>query len=169
MQSGRPYLTPKPGFLTKLFFRLPVYFYRIRLGRLFDHHILYLKHTGRKTGKVRRNCIEVIYYDSAKKESVVISAYGRHSDWFRNIMQNPPIEIQIGSMKFVPDFRVLAAEEAREILKKVFMEHPGEGKFFLKNVFHLEPTEEQFESLAALVPLVGFRPKTDVTVNEASQ
>lgn len=145
--------------LTRIFFRLPVYLYRLHLGWVFDHRVLYLVHVGRKTGKTRRNCIEVIHRDPQRDESYVISAYGMRSDWFRNIMKNPPLELRIGRERFVPEFRVLDAAEARRVLREVFSEYPGEGKFFLKNVFHLEPTERQFEDLSELVPLVAFRPR----------
>ena len=163
MQEGarreKPYFAARPGPLTRFVFRLPVYLYRVGLGWVFDHRVLYLVHVGRKTGKRRRNCIEVIHRDPQKNESFVISAYGRRSDWFRNIMKSPPLELRIGRERFVPEFRVLDTAEARRVLRDVFSEHPGEGKFFLKNVFHLRPSEKQFEDLSDLVPLVGFRPK----------
>jgi deazaflavin-dependent oxidoreductase (nitroreductase family) len=158
-QPPKPYSTPPPGLLTRVFFRLPVYVYRAHLGWIFDHRVLYLEHVGRKTGRTRRTCIEVIHHDPAKDESFVISAYGRRSDWFRNIMKNPPLELRIGKTRFVPEFRVPSSAEAKEVLRGVFLEHPGEGKFFLKNVFHLEPSEANFEGLADLVPLVAFWPK----------
>jgi deazaflavin-dependent oxidoreductase (nitroreductase family) len=56
---------------------------------MFDHRVLLLTHTGRKTGKIRRNGIEVIHYDLETKESVVISAYSTRSDWYRNIAKSP--------------------------------------------------------------------------------
>lgn len=158
-QQGRPYVTPGPGLLTRAFFRLPVYVYRARLGWLFDHRILCLVHRGRKSGKIRRNCIEVVHFDPEKNESFVIAAYGRRSDWFRNITKNPPVELMIGRERYRPVFRVLPAEEARQVLKRVFEEHPSEGRLFLKRVFHLDPSEAQFEGLADLVPVVAFRPE----------
>ncbi len=158
-RQGRPYVAPRPGLLTRAFFRLPVYIYRVRLGWLFDHRVLCLVHRGRKTGKIRRNCIEVVHFDPETRECFVVSAYGRRSDWFRNIVKSPPVEVAVGRERFVPEFRVLPTEEARRLLKKVFAEHPGEGKLFLKQVFHLEPSEAQFEGLADLVPVVAFRPK----------
>lgn len=159
-QEKQQYVTPRPGLLTRVFFRLPVYMYRIHLGWLFDHRVLCLIHRGRNTGKIRRNCIEVVHYDPERKESFVVSAYGKRSDWFRNIKKNAPIELKIGREKFVPDFRVLPAPEAHRILKQVFADHPGEGRMFLKRVFHLPPTEAQFEGLADLVPVIAFRPKS---------
>lgn len=157
--SPKPYVTPEPGLLTRVFFRLPVYFYRLHLGWLVGRRILCLRHTGRKTGRVRTNCIEVIHADRGRREYTVISAYGRRSDWFRNIMKNPPLELQIGRERFVPEFRILSPSEARQVLKEAFSEHPGEVKFFLKNVFKLDPSADQFEGLADLVPLVAFKPR----------
>lgn len=153
-----PYRTPKPSLPARIFFRLPVYLYRLRLGWVFDHRILYLVHVGRKTGKTRRNCIEVIHRDQQTNESFVISAYGSRSDWLRNIMKAPPLELRIGRERFVPEFRVLDATEARRVLGQAFAQYPAEGRFFLKHVFHLPASEEQFEDLSELVPLVAFRP-----------
>lgn len=159
MSDNTAFVAPKPGVLTRLFFRFPPLLYKVHLGWILDHRVLYLVHTGRKTGKIRRNCIEVIHYDRVQKESIVISAYGKKADWFRNISKNSPLELRIGREAFLPEFRVLQVEEARTILKAFYKEHQGEAKFFLKQFFHLETTEDGFVGLAEMVPLVAFRPK----------
>lgn len=141
----------------RLLFRIPVFMYEAHLGWAFGHRVLMLTHRGRKTGKTRRTCIEVIHYDPAVRESVVISAYGTRSDWYRNIAKNPPIEVRIARERYVPAFRILPTDEARRILREVFAEHPRKGKFFFKHVFRLDFSRWSFEDLASLVPLVAFK------------
>lgn len=52
-----------PAGVTRFLFRMPICFYRVRLGWLFGHRLLLLNHTGRVSGKLRRTILEVDEYD----------------------------------------------------------------------------------------------------------
>lgn len=60
-------------------FRLPIYLYRLNLGWMLGHRFLCLVHEGRKSGRPRETCLEVIPHNPAKKESVALSSRGRES------------------------------------------------------------------------------------------
>ena len=78
--------------LVNRFFMVPVF--RLGLGPLFGNpltgYIMVLKAIGRKTGKVR--CAPV-NYTIHQGHVYCISGGGRTSDWYRNLMADPDVEI----------------------------------------------------------------------------
>ena len=96
-------------------FRAPVHLYRWRCGWLLGHRFLLLIHVGRRTGLRRRTVLEVVEYRKEGPEAVVISAFGRNADWFRNIAATPDPEVVIGSRRFTAVYRVLDEEEAVQV------------------------------------------------------
>ncbi len=107
----RVFSRSRPAGILRLVFRLPTYLYRYRFGRLLGHRFLLLTHRGRKTGRVHQTVLEVIAYDSATRESIVLSGWGERADWYRNIEANPAMEIRIGRERYVPKQRFLSPEE----------------------------------------------------------
>ena len=71
------WLRSRPSGTLRLVFRLPIYLYRLNLGWLLGHRGLLLIHQGRKSGLLWETVLEVIRYDPATKESVVLSGWGR--------------------------------------------------------------------------------------------
>ena len=69
-----------PTGASRLAFRLPIYLYRLDLGRLLGHRFLLLVHRGRKSGLLRETVLEVLLHDPATNESVVLSAWGEKAD-----------------------------------------------------------------------------------------
>jgi deazaflavin-dependent oxidoreductase (nitroreductase family) len=74
--------------------RLPSYLHRLRLGGLLGHQFLLLTHRSRKSGFSRRTPLEVLHYDPRSRESMVLSAWGKKADWFRNIEASAPLEVE---------------------------------------------------------------------------
>ncbi len=74
------WLKSKPAGALRLAFRLPIYLYRLDLGRLLGHRFLLLVHRGRESGLLRETVLEVIMYNPATGESVVLSAWGEKVD-----------------------------------------------------------------------------------------
>jgi hypothetical protein len=74
-------------------FRTPVYLYRLKYGWLLGHRFLMLVQVGRLTGLRRYTILEVIEYRKGLPEMVVMSAFGRNSDWLaaqRPLIARPP-------------------------------------------------------------------------------
>lgn len=69
-------------------------------------------HTGRRTGLRRRTVVEVIRYDGATGSIVVMSGFGRRSDWYRNIQAREATSITVGRHEFVPTHEELSEDEA---------------------------------------------------------
>jgi deazaflavin-dependent oxidoreductase (nitroreductase family) len=93
----------KPSGALRIAFRLPIYLYRLDLGWLLGHR-------GRKGGLPRQTVLEVVLYDPAIRESVVLSAWGEDADWYRNPQKCPAIEIRTGRESYEPLQRFVALQ-----------------------------------------------------------
>jgi deazaflavin-dependent oxidoreductase (nitroreductase family) len=123
------------------------------------HRFLVLTHRGRKTGKVRRTPMEVVFYDGETDETFAISAYGPKSDWYLNIVHSPPVMVETGGKKFVPEFRIVPKDEARRRLGSYYSSHTTDAKVLARRFLHVDETEEGFLGIAESLPMVAFRPK----------
>ena len=97
--------------------RAPVYLYRWHLGPLLGKRFLLLMHTGRRSGLRRQTVLEVMEYREDGPEAVVMSGFGRNSDWLRNIETTPNEEVAIGSHHFQASHRFLGEEEAANVVR----------------------------------------------------
>jgi deazaflavin-dependent oxidoreductase (nitroreductase family) len=74
-------------------------------------HTLVLATTGRRTGLPRRNCL--IYGRSGDAFVVVASKGGADDDpaWFKNLLADPSVGVQVGTHRFTARARVASAAE----------------------------------------------------------
>ncbi|MCP8304572.1 MAG: nitroreductase family deazaflavin-dependent oxidoreductase [archaeon] len=156
---------PKPKGLLRLVYNLPSYLYHLRLGWLLGHRFLMLTHKGRKTGRIRHTVLEVIRYDMVTEESIVVSAYGENSDWYRNIQANPALEIQTGRKRYVPIQRFLTPDEVYMMFTDYERRHPQVAHTLLKLVgYQYDGSESERRALAASLRMVAFLPKDQTVV-----
>ena len=140
-------------------FRLPVYLYRLDLGWLFGHRLLMLTHRGRKSGLLRQTVLEVISYDPATGECVVVSGWGGKAQWYRNIAESPALEIKTGRERYVPSQRFLTTGEGYAVLVSYERKHPYALKMFARLLSRpLNGSEAALRDFAESVRLVAFRP-----------
>ena len=85
---------PPAGF-TRLAFRIPIHLFRLKLGWLFGSRLLLLNHTGRVSGKPRQSVLEVAERNG--DSYVVASGWGPTAAWYRNVLHNPNVTIQVGT------------------------------------------------------------------------
>jgi deazaflavin-dependent oxidoreductase (nitroreductase family) len=154
-------LAGRPNRLLRIVFRVPRGLYDVHLGWLFGHRALLLTHQGRKSGLLHETALEVIRFDRATDSSVVISAYGAKSDWFRNITHSPALQIETGGRRYVPEQRILTTDEAVRELELYCEFHPRAARI-LERVFGFQITtgDEARRAFASTVRLVAFRPTT---------
>ncbi len=156
--SNRP--TAKPRGLLRWGFNLPILLYRARLGWLLGHRFLLLVHRGRTTGKIRRTVIEVVRYDVATRESAVLSAYGERADWYRNIMAHPAVEVQTGRSRYVPQYRLLDADERFAALDVYQRKYRGAFRAVMRWLgYSYDGSTAGLRALADVVVMVAFRPE----------
>ncbi len=150
----------KPSGALKWGYNLPIWLYRLRLGWLLGHRFLLLTHRGRKTGKLRQTVLEVVHYDHATRESVVLSAYGERADWYQNILANPPIEVQTGGSRYAPQYRLLEVDERLAALKIYQRRYRRAFQAVMRFLGHpYDGTEAGLRALADTVLMVAFRPR----------
>ena len=153
-------LKSTPSGALKLAFRLPIYLYRLNLGRLLGHRVLLLIHQGRKSGLLRETVLEAILYSPATKESVVLSAWGEKADWYRNIKVTPALEVRTGGERYVPEQRVLAPDDNHAMLADYKQRHPLAFRIFARVFgYPLGGTEAMRREFAASLRLVAFCPR----------
>lgn len=113
-----------PTGLMRLVFRIPIWFYRAGLGRLLGSRFLELTHIGRKTGLARRAVLEVVRYDEKTGIYYIAAGFGEGSDWYKNILANPRVEVRSGG-KHVQAIAVsLSEQEAGDELVNYARRHP---------------------------------------------
>jgi len=144
----------------RIIFKIPRWLYDVHLGWIFGHRALLLTHRGRKSGLLHATALEVILYERSSETSIVISAWGERSDWFRNIQHSPALQIETGGRRYVPEQRVLTTDEAERELERYTIEHRIAAKI-LERVFGFQITvgAEQRRAFAETIRMVAFRPR----------
>lgn len=110
--AGQATITP----WLKAAFRLPDLLYRHGLGWVLGRRFLRLLHVGRRTGTRHATVLEVVRHDPRRAEFVVVSGFGPHADWLRNVEAGNTVEGTVGRHTFVADHRRLDREEAFAVM-----------------------------------------------------
>ncbi|MGH3098365.1 MAG: nitroreductase family deazaflavin-dependent oxidoreductase [Streptosporangiales bacterium] len=104
--------------------RAPIWLYRARLGFMFGSRMLMLEHIGRTSGARRYVVLEVIGRP-APGAYIVVSGFGGHAQWFRNLMANPRARVSVGRHRTRPaTARRLSMAEADAALADYVRRHP---------------------------------------------
>jgi deazaflavin-dependent oxidoreductase (nitroreductase family) len=104
------------GPISKRILRAPVGLYEIGAGRLLGHRFLLLTHRGRRSGRIYRTTLEVLFWEPAKREAIVMSGFGPRADWYLNSLSGGALEVQIAGLRLHPEVRTLRIEEAVRVL-----------------------------------------------------
>ena len=143
---------------------MPVYLYRWKCGWLLGHRFLMLIQIGRQTGLRRCTILEVMEYRKGLPEMVVMSAFGRNSDWLRNIEATPSLEVIIGARFFPAVYRILDETEATAVIagyEQRNRNRPRRPRSFEPSVgWRYDGSEHARRRLAAQRPLIAFRPRS---------
>jgi hypothetical protein len=153
---------PHPSALLRLLFAIPPTLYRWRLGPLVGHRLLLLTYRGRRSGRTFRTALEVIWYDEAARESIVMSGYGATAGWYLSIRSTPAIRIQTGALDYIPSQRFLGQNEVRRIAEIFCQKHPLEARLVprllaMMGAPGVDAAQSPSDAMASL-PMVAFRP-----------
>ena len=88
--------------------------------------------SGRRSGLLREAVLEVILYDPDTSQSVVLSAWGKEADWYRNIGASPTLEVRTGGQRCVPEQRFLVPEENHALISHYGRRHPLAFRVFAR-------------------------------------
>ena len=141
-----------PGRLTRFFFRLPIWLYRLRLGWLLGGRFLLLTHVGRKTGLARRTVLEVVDHDADSGTYFVGAAWGEKAQWLRNIQAHPQVEVAVGRRRFGAIAHTVSPQETERVLETYARQH----RIAMRALGRLLGSSDPHE-LAQTLPIVAIR------------
>ena len=152
----------KPTGALRAALRAPLWLYRARLGVLAGHRLLYIAHRGRRTGRRREVVVEVVGYDPAVPEVMVIAAWGGVPDWYRNLRAAPAFEVRLGAHRWLePRHRFPDAAETLRVLRDYQCAHPHAWKRIAPLLgFPADPADPRWPEVAETVHAVAFTPRS---------
>jgi len=140
--------------------RLPICFYRLKLGWHLGGRFLLLSHTGRKSGKIRQNVLEIIHHSPENHAYYVVSGFGTRSYWYQNIKQNPRVTIPVGSNRIAADAQRLEPDEAEDIFLAYTQANPQGIRWLAKLLgCEVDHSPEGYRALGREIPLIRISPK----------
>lgn len=147
-----------PSGLSRILWRLPIRMYRLGLGGLFGNRLMLLNHVGRVSGERRQAVIEVVEHD--QRGYVAASGFGKRANWYRNVMKNPDVVIQLGRRPIPVTATELPAEEAAEIMARYAPRHPVAARRLCKIMgFMVDGSVEDYREVGRHVPFIRFTPR----------
>ena len=144
-------------------FRAPRVIYAAHAGPLLGHRFLLLRHRGRRTGNPHATVLEVLSWDQASHEAIVISGFGRRAQWLRNVLAAGTAEVEIARERWPATVRPLGLAEGAAVLA----DYEGRNRFAQRLLRRLlsrlaggryDGTEEARRAVAERLPLVAFTP-----------
>ncbi len=158
-------LEKKPSGCSRMLFRLPIALYRWGVGWVLGRRFVMIQHVGRKSGLLRRVVVEVVRYDRASGSVVVAAAWGRKSDWYRNVLQTPEVTLTLGARRFRAVATVLDEASAADAVCDYARRHPLAFRELTRLMLGRRPEgrDTDCRAVAHAVPAVRFDP-----VGEAS-
>jgi deazaflavin-dependent oxidoreductase (nitroreductase family) len=149
----------KPAKLLVPVFQLPRVLYRLHLGWVFGQRFVLLTHVGRHSGKTRQTILAVLHYDAQTKEIMAISAWSA-SEWYKNILVCPALQVETGFTRYTPAQRFLTTEE----IARLFEEYRHERPIFSRMVCRIpgwkwDSSHEELLELAQTLRGVAFQPQ----------
>ncbi len=87
------------GPIFKWLFKIPILQYKLGLGWMIGKYILLLTTKGRKSGKPRHTPVEYVY-DAKNDRYRIAAGWAGNTDWYRNILADPHVTVQVGRRKF---------------------------------------------------------------------
>ncbi|HEX4560064.1 MAG TPA: nitroreductase family deazaflavin-dependent oxidoreductase [Mycobacterium sp.] len=150
-----------PAGLRRLLFRSPIWIYRLGVGAVFGRRLLLLNHTGRVTGEPRQTILEVAQYDPTDCSYVVASGWGPDAAWYRNILEQPQVSIQVGSRTIPVTAEPLPEDVGAEIFAHYAAQRPRIAAFVLPRVLGMavDGSDDDFRAVGRRMPFVRLTPR----------
>lgn len=146
-----------PRGLLRWVLRLPIWLYRLRLGRLLGDRFVMLSHLGRKSGRIRQTVLEVVAKPTPRRY-IVASGWGRQSDWYRNILHTPRVLLDTAHGRHEALAHQLDEAEAAEALHEYARRYPQAFRQLSRMMVgeSVSADVEGCRQLAGQIPLVAF-------------
>jgi deazaflavin-dependent oxidoreductase (nitroreductase family) len=150
-----------PSGLARLAFRMPILLYQGGLGWLLGHRFLLLTHTGRKSGLPRQTVLEVVRYDRETEDYYIAVGFGKHSDWYKNVIANPQVDVRSGRDRIHAKAEQLTPDEAGDELVRYAHVHPATFKELVTFMgYRVDGTDADIHALGKYVRMFVLKPIT---------
>ncbi len=138
------------------FFMVPVF--RLGLGGVFGNpitgYIMVLKVIGRKSGRLRYAPVNYAIHQGAVW---CISGGRKTSDWYKNLIANPKIELILPGGAFFGEVREENDPEIRRLVIRKVLQNAGFAGFF-EGYNPWKISDEELKSKTADIPLIRITP-----------
>lgn len=135
--------------------RAPIMLYRWGLGRLLGSRLVYLRHTGRRSGLVREVVLEVVTSDAGS--TTVCSGFGTRAVWYRNVLANPSVTIQNGRLRTAATASALDVDAGVEVMSEYASRHPKLAARLARVMgYRVDGSDADFRALAREIRFVRF-------------
>jgi deazaflavin-dependent oxidoreductase (nitroreductase family) len=150
-----------PRFLWKLMHLGPLQAYRRGQGARFGNRVLVLTTTGRKSGLPRQTPLQ---YEDIDGTISIGSARGAQADWYRNILADPHVELEIGPQHFKATAEPISDPcQIADILEVRYRRHPRLiGLILRADGVPVPPNRTALEAYASTLTMVAIRDKRPV-------
>lgn len=161
--SNQPTSPQAPTTALRFLLRAPLLFYRLGLGWLMGRRFLLLNHVGRVSGLPRQTVLEVVDSQPEAGVYLVASGWGRQSDWYRNVILQPKVTIQVGRGKLLASAEPLSAEASGEALARYALRYPIAARLLPRLLgIKSDGSQAAFRQLGqTIMPCVRFRPRAE--------
>jgi deazaflavin-dependent oxidoreductase (nitroreductase family) len=149
---------PPPTGPARLLFRLPIPLYRLGLGRLLGGRFLLLHHRGRVSGKPRQVVLEVVDHNHhANITYTVASGFGDKADWYRNVLADPEVGIQVAALRSAATATPLDTEEGAAVMDRYANRHGAAAKKLCGFMgFEVDGSDADYREVGRHIPFVRF-------------
>lgn len=150
----------RPTGITRLFFRAPIWLYKLNLGWLMGNRMLKITHTGRVSGQARQVVLEVVRHDPTNDTYYIAAAWGKKSDWVKNIRANPLVKVQVGRRKFDMLTEQLTPEQGELTILDYAQRHPTAMSNLARYMgYQLDGSESDIRELGRMLLMFSLTPQ----------
>ena len=156
MPDNRRRLPPN-GLMKKL--------YAIGLGPIVGRIVLLLTTTGRKT-RLRR--VTPLQYEQIDGDFYVAAGWGKSSDWFRNVVADPCVEVAVKSRHFQGQAEPITdPKRIADFLEYRLKRHPRMvGLILRSDGVSARPSRGELEEYARRLALVIIHPEPVISISQ---
>jgi deazaflavin-dependent oxidoreductase (nitroreductase family) len=131
---------------------------RWMLQALSPATVIVLVHRGRKSGRLYKTPVEILHDDDERDELVVSPMWGRHSDWYRNVVAGGLVEVHVRGDERQVGWRELDKPERRAAINAYREMHPLYSRMILRMLARVNRFEgDREEALLRELPMLGLR------------
>lgn len=146
-----------PKFILRLAHWPPRIFYAVGLGPVMGNLVLLLTTIGRKSHKPR---VTPLQYEEIDGKIYLGAALGQKADWFRNIRDDPRVEVRVKSRHFLGLAETTTnTKQIADFLEVRLCRHPKMIRaMFRAEGIRIPPDRCDLEQYAAHLALVVIKP-----------